>query len=203
MNTIRAAYAKLEADGSVQSRHGVGSVVVQARGRGTAGGSVAFGVNTIAVLIGGLDPFYLPLLRGIEDVASERGTLVLIADTRDSANLANAMTRRLVARGVDGIIAVSIGDMPDHLADKVHSQDETGLPIVYVDQPDRHGYSLVFDAAVRRHRNPSPARTRTRPGRTHHRPADLAQRHGAPPGVPARARGCRRRCGDRPRLRSP
>ena len=77
MNTIRAAYAKLEADGLVQTRHGVGSVVVETPAGATAGGSLAFGVNTIAVLIGGLDPFYLPLLRGIEEVASERGTLVL------------------------------------------------------------------------------------------------------------------------------
>ncbi len=143
VNTIRAAYAKLEADGLVQTRHGVGSVVVEAPAGVTAGGSLAFGVNTIAVLIGGLDPFYLPLLRGIEEVASERGALMLIADTRNSASRADAMTRRLVARGVDGIIAVSIGDMPDRLP----GDDETGLPIVYVDQPDRRGYSLVFDAA--------------------------------------------------------
>jgi DNA-binding LacI/PurR family transcriptional regulator len=143
VNTIRAAYAKLEADGLVQTRHGVGSVVVEAPAGASPGGSPAFGVNTIAVLIGGLDPFYLPLLRGIEEVASERGTLVLIADTRDSASLAGTITRRLVARGVDGIIAVSAGDSPD----RPPGQGEAALPIVYVDQPDRRGYSLVFDAA--------------------------------------------------------
>ncbi len=142
VNTIRAAYAKLEADGLVQTRHGVGSVVVEASAGAAAGGSLAFGVNTIAVLIGGLDPFYLPLLRAIEEVASERGTLVLIADACDSVSLANAMTRRLVARGVDGIIAASIGDLPDGS----RRRGRTSLPIVYVDQPGRGGYSLVFDA---------------------------------------------------------
>jgi hypothetical protein len=35
-------------------------------------------------VLGGLNPFYLSLLRGIEDVAAEQGTLVLITDTRDS-----------------------------------------------------------------------------------------------------------------------
>ena len=143
MNTVRAAYAKLETDGLVQTRHGVGTVVVESAPRAAAGGAVAFGANTIAVLIGGLDPFYLPLLRGIEEVASERGTLVLIVDTRDSASLAQAMIRRLVARGVDGIIAVSIGDLPPDRS----GPDDTPLPIVYVDQPDRRGYSLVFDGA--------------------------------------------------------
>ncbi|MFC7505331.1 substrate-binding domain-containing protein [Nocardioides sp. CPCC 206347] len=144
MNTVRAAYAKLETDGLVQTRHGVGTVVVESSPRAAAGGALAFGANTIAVLIGGLDPFYLPLLRGIEEVAGERGTLVLIVDTRDSASLAQAMIRRLVARGVDGIIAVSTGDLP---GDRFAGQDDTSLPIVYVDQPDRRGYSLVFDGA--------------------------------------------------------
>jgi DNA-binding LacI/PurR family transcriptional regulator len=139
VNTIRAAYAKLEADGLVQTRHGVGSVVVAADG--ATGGAAVFGWNTVAVLIGGLDPFYLPLLRGIEDVAGERGTLVLIADTRDSPDLANAVIRRLIARGVDGIIAVSVGNVPARHPD----QAKTGPPIVYVDQPDRSGHSFLFD----------------------------------------------------------
>ena len=143
-NTIRAAYARLETDGLVETRHGIGSVVRASATGGAAGGAVAFGTNTIAVLVAGLDPFYLPLLRGIEDAASERGTLVLIADTRDSASIADAMTRRLVARGVDGIIAVSVGDLPD----RQPAYDDTRLPpIVYIDQPDRQGYSLLFDAS--------------------------------------------------------
>ena len=141
-NTIRAAYAKLVADGLVETRHGIGSVVRAGAAGVATGGAVGFGTNTIAVLVAGLDPFYLPLLRGIEDAASERGTLVLIADTRDSASLAHAIARRLVARGVDGIIAVSVGDLPDRRP----GQDDAGLPpVVYIDQPDRQGYSLLFD----------------------------------------------------------
>jgi LacI family repressor for deo operon, udp, cdd, tsx, nupC, and nupG len=124
----------------VVTRHGLGSVVHAT----SAGGAIGITTNTIAVLVAGLDPFYLPLLRGIEDAANERGTLVLIADTRDSATLANAMARRLMARGVDGIIAISVGDLPDPLP----GRDGTLLPpIVYIDQPDRQGYSLLFDGA--------------------------------------------------------
>jgi LacI family transcriptional regulator len=143
-NTIRAAYARLEADGLVETRHGVGTVVLATADRSAASVAVGFGTNAIAVLVAGLNPFYLPLLRGIEDAASERGTLVLIADTRDSASLANAVTRRLVARGVDGIIAVSVGNLPTH--QPIH-EDTRLPPIVYIDQPDRQGYSLLFDGA--------------------------------------------------------
>ena len=109
VNTVRAAYAKLEADGLVATRQGIGSVVLATSTGGPPGGAVGFGANTIAVLIAGLNPFYLPMLRGIEDAASERGALVLITDSRDSPTLADAMMRRLIARGVDGIIAVSVG----------------------------------------------------------------------------------------------
>ncbi|MCP2366258.1 DNA-binding LacI/PurR family transcriptional regulator [Agromyces flavus] len=140
VNTVRAAYARLEADGLLQTRHGVGSVVLATSTGGPASGALTFGVNTIAVLIAGLNAFYLPLLKGIQDVASDRGALVLIADARDSPRLADTMTRRLIARGVDGIIAVSVGRMPDQL-----DEDLSRLPIVHVDQPDRKGYSLLFD----------------------------------------------------------
>jgi ABC-type sugar transport system substrate-binding protein len=58
------------------------------------------GTDTVGVVIAGLNPFYLPLLTGIEEVAAEQGTLVLIADSHDSEVLASAVIRRLIARGV-------------------------------------------------------------------------------------------------------
>jgi DNA-binding LacI/PurR family transcriptional regulator len=144
VNTIRAAYTELERDGLVRTRHGVGTVVLASPPAGLPAGVSPLGVNTVAVLIGGLNPFYLALLRGIEDVAAEQGTLVLIADTRDSPPLAARTLRRLVARGVDGIIAVSVGGF-----DEEPESRETGTgrvpPIVYVDQPDRKGHVLLFD----------------------------------------------------------
>jgi LacI family transcriptional regulator, repressor for deo operon, udp, cdd, tsx, nupC, and nupG len=144
VNTIRAAYAELERDGLVHTRHGVGTVVLAAPPARLPAGVRPLGVNTVAVLIGGLDPFYLALLRGIEDVAAEHGTLVLIVDSRDSSSLAEAMLRRLIARGVDGIIAVSVGGLDEEPGST--EADEGRLPpIVYVDQPDRKGHVLLFD----------------------------------------------------------
>lgn len=143
VNTVRSAYAKLDADGLVRTRHGVGTVVLAARVERPPGGALPLGVNTVAVLIGGLDPFYLSLLRGIEEIAAEQGTLVLIADTHDSPTFAEATIRRLIARGVDGIIAVSVGGLAKGDGDR----ETLGRvpPIVYVDQPDRTGRVLLFD----------------------------------------------------------
>jgi DNA-binding LacI/PurR family transcriptional regulator len=146
-NTIRAAYAELERDGLVRTRHGVGTFVLAAPPARLPAGVRPLGVNTVAVLIAGLDPFYLALLRGIEDVAAEQGTVVLIVDTRDSSVLAEAMIRRMVARGVDGIIAVSAGGL-DEPSERSQRTDGGLPPIVYVDQPDRGGHVLLFDGQM-------------------------------------------------------
>jgi DNA-binding LacI/PurR family transcriptional regulator len=144
VNTVRATYASLEADGLVSTRHGVGSVVAATGVERLRAGVRPLATNTVAVLIAGLDPFYLSLLRGIEDVAAEQGTLVLVADTRDSPTIAEAKIRRLIARGVDGLIAVSVGGLrKDDEGDEQRSGVAT--PIVYVDQPDRKGHVVVFD----------------------------------------------------------
>lgn len=145
VNTVRAAYSQLQVDGLVQTRHGVGTVVLPASADRLAAGSPRLVSNMVAVLVAGLDPFYLSLLRGIEDVAVERGTLVVLADTRDSSTLATAMIRRLVARGVDGIIVVSAGGVDDESAQSRSRHARSMPPIVYVDQPDRKGYALVFN----------------------------------------------------------
>lgn len=145
VNTVRAAYARLEADGLVHTRHGVGTTVLSARADHLVPSSRQLGTNTVAVLIAGLDPFYLPLLRSIEDVAAEQGTLVLIADTRDSPTFASAIIRRLIARGVDGIIAVSAGGIDGALSGRGREDGKEVPPIVHVDQPDRKGYTLLFN----------------------------------------------------------
>jgi DNA-binding LacI/PurR family transcriptional regulator len=145
VNTVRAAYADLERDGLVRTRHGVGTVVLAASPGRMPAGVRPLGVNTVAVLVAGLNPFYLPLLRAIEDVAAEHGTLVLIVDARDSPPLAGALLRRLIPRGVDGIIAVSVGGLEEMEGDSRDNDDGRLPPIVYVDQPDRKGHVLLFD----------------------------------------------------------
>ena len=146
VNTARSAYAELEADGLVSTRHGVGTTVLPVAADWLLAGHHSLGTNTVGVLIGGLDPFYLDLLRGIEDVAAEQSTLVLIADTRDSPELAGAMIKRLLARGIDGVIAVSVGGIDESDWSNRRGEVDRMPPIVYVDQPDRTGHVFLFDA---------------------------------------------------------
>jgi DNA-binding LacI/PurR family transcriptional regulator len=143
VNTVRAAYARLEDDGLVHTRHGVGTIVATGSVERPAVGMLPPGSNTIAVLIAGLDPFYLDLIRGIEDVAAQQGTLVLVADARESGSLAGHMIGRLAARGVDGIITISIDEVAEP-GRRARGRDPR-LPIVRIDQPDQRGDSLVFD----------------------------------------------------------
>jgi hypothetical protein len=53
------------------------------------------------------------------------------------------MIHRLIARGVDGIIAVSVGGIDGGRA----REPSRVPPIVYVDQPQRRGNVLLFDGA--------------------------------------------------------
>ena len=139
VNTVRAAYARLEDDGLVATRHGVGTVVQPLDAGTLKHGAPPYLSNTVGVLIAGLDPFYLDLLRGIEIKAAEQSTLVLIVDVQDSSQRAAAAIRQLTARGAQGIIAVSVGGPGASTA------EEALPPIVYVDQPDRTGEVLLFD----------------------------------------------------------
>jgi DNA-binding LacI/PurR family transcriptional regulator len=105
------------------------------------------GSGVVGVLIAGLDPFYLPLIRGIEEAAGRAGLLALVADTQDSAERAAELTRRLAVRGIDGLIEVSVGAQSPNGSSRSRASPRASIPTVYVDQPDRGGHSFVFDAA--------------------------------------------------------
>jgi DNA-binding LacI/PurR family transcriptional regulator len=148
VNTVRSAYARLEADGLVNTRHGAATTVLATTPTSFGHRPSLFGSQTVGVLIAGLDPFYVPLLAGIDEVAGRSGLLVLLADAKDSPERAAVMIRRLMARGVDGLIAVSVGgiDQPAEAALSPRAAAAALPPIVYVDQPDRSIHSLMFDA---------------------------------------------------------
>jgi DNA-binding LacI/PurR family transcriptional regulator len=142
VNTVRAAYEQLASDGLVVTRHGVGTTVLQG-GAVSLAHRAALGHNTIGVVVAGLNPFYLPVLRGIETIAAERGNLVVVADAHDSPDEAAAIVRRLAARGMDGLITLSVGGPPEGWRDQPGQRRFP--PVVMVDQPDQRGHVLVFD----------------------------------------------------------
>lgn len=141
LNTLRAAYTQLEAQGLLETRHGIGTTIAEVEPEQLAAVTWRGRSNSIGVLVAALEPYYLPLLRAVEDAVSERGTLVAIHDGRDSPTHAAHTLRQLVSRGVDGLIAVSLGGLPS----TTRAATDRLPPIVYVDQPDRRGHSLVFD----------------------------------------------------------
>jgi DNA-binding LacI/PurR family transcriptional regulator len=143
-HTIRAAYKQLEADGLVSIGHGVGATVRPFTSLQLARPTIGRLAGSIGILVAGFDPFYMPFLRGIEAVADRIRALTIICVTEDSPVKAKVQIDQLVARGVGGIIAASVGRLvQDQLQPSGTAQP---VPVVYCDQPDLGGQAIVFDA---------------------------------------------------------
>ena len=95
------------------------------------------------VLIPGHTPFYLPFLRGIELVAGASRALTIISVTENNHVKAQLQMREMMAAGVRGIIAASLGQLVQDEFDT----DEARIPFVYCDQPRQEAESIVFDDA--------------------------------------------------------
>lgn len=144
-HTVRAAYRLLEDDALISVRHGAGATVRPFSTRQVARLSPGGLPTHIGVLVAGYDPFYLPFLDAIETRMSADRALTTICVAGDSPLKARIQIDQLLAHGVAGIIAGSIGQLIQH-------EMETGsrpapIPIVYCDQPDiGAAHSIIFDA---------------------------------------------------------
>lgn len=76
------------------------------------------------------NPFFGSLLRGVEDVASERDSLVVGASTGGSRTNGTKLVEMLVRRRLDGLIVVPFGPLDGTLAAEVAS----GHPVVFADR---------------------------------------------------------------------
>jgi LacI family transcriptional regulator len=139
-HTVRGVYDELKGDGLISVRHGSGATVQEFSTLQLARPRADRGIATVGVLIAGYDPFYLRFLRGVDRATAETRSLTILSITEDNPVKARLQIHQLVAAGVRGIIAASIGQLAHaELAQKV-------VPIVYCDQPDRAKESIVFDA---------------------------------------------------------
>lgn len=137
INTVRAAYGRLEADGLVATRQGVGTTVLPVKLADLATARPgSLGQSTLGVILAGLDPFYLPILQGIVEAADREGAVALIASAGNRPDRAGLAIRQMAARGVGGFIVVSadIGPVPAGV-----------LPVVFVDRPGGAGYGIDLD----------------------------------------------------------
>jgi len=139
MHTIRFTYQRLESEGLVSIRRGRGTIILEKDKKLLRHTDRKIQSNTIGVLIPGLNPFYLPLLRGIEDAVRDIPALLLISNTHDNPLIAETTLQQMVAKDVDGLILVSTG----------FGWAETNAdypPIIFIDEPMVRKHVIQFDS---------------------------------------------------------
>lgn len=146
MHTVRVAYQKLETDGLVVSRRGVGTSVATYDPRRLAQLAPDLPSFTIGVLIPGVNPFYVPFVQGVQAAARESRQLLFICHFYDDPPLARRYVNQLSAKGVDGVILASTRTVT--LEGKAGEGPEgSGMPpVVYVDEPDAPDYAVLLDS---------------------------------------------------------
>jgi DNA-binding transcriptional regulator YhcF (GntR family) len=110
LHTVRSAYQKLEADGLVVTRHGLGTMVTDYEPALMARLAAAQRTHTVGVLIPSINnPFYQPFIQGIEAVANRSRTMLFLCMTKDDPGETIRYYNQLAARHVDGLILASQG----------------------------------------------------------------------------------------------
>jgi DNA-binding LacI/PurR family transcriptional regulator len=107
LHTVRAAYHLLERDGLVSVRAGTGTTVLTVDRARLAGAVADVPSFTFGIILGAFSPFYAPVIRGIEAAAADLPALFFICDAQEDPRIGQRYLDRLIARGVDGIIALS------------------------------------------------------------------------------------------------
>ena len=139
MHTIRFAYQRLESEGLVSTRRGRGTIILEHDGKLLTSPDRKMQSNTIGVLIPDLNPFYLPLLRGMEDASRDIPSLLLISDTHDNPLIAETIIQQMITKNVDGLILVSTGyEWIDPNANLP--------PVIFVDEPNVKQNVIQFDS---------------------------------------------------------
>jgi DNA-binding LacI/PurR family transcriptional regulator len=147
LHTVRSAYQKLEADGLVVTRHGLGTMVTDYEPALMARLAAAQRTHTVGVLIPSINnPFYQPFIQGIEAVANRSRTMLFLCMTKDDPGETIRYYNQLAARHVDGLILASqassifLPSDPEQL-----EQSLLAFPVVSADWPGSPGYSVELD----------------------------------------------------------
>lgn len=144
-HTVRQSYLELDARGLIALRQGAGATVREFSGLCLARPRSSTGMTAWGVLIPGHTPFYLPFLRGIEQVAAANRALTVISVTEDNQVKAKLQMQEMMAAGVRGIIVADVGEL---VRDEFDTDGpDAAIPIVYCDQPLQEEESIVFDDA--------------------------------------------------------
>lgn len=140
-HTVRQAYLALEADGLVETRRKRGTRILPFDINKLGPQTKIHPSQTIGVLLPSTDPFYDPFLDGLEETARRASFMLMICFTRDDELLTRQLAQQLLAKNVDGMIAVS--PIADVLYGNIPS---TQLPpVVYVDAPQFSENTILLD----------------------------------------------------------
>lgn len=146
LNTVRAAYKRLESDALVATRKGVGSTVLPFDSRKITELATNLRTFTIGVVIPALSSlFYLPFLEGIEEIARKEPSLLFISTAQDSLLKARIEMDQLIAKGVDGLIIASFRAMGED-SQQLNGPSDSIPPIVHVDRPSQSAYVVLMDS---------------------------------------------------------
>jgi LacI family transcriptional regulator len=144
-HTVRQAYQELNRRGLIEIHQGAATTVREFSGLRLARPRSTTAMTAWGVLVPGHTPFYLPFLQEVERVAGESRALTVISVTEDNHVKAKFQMREMIAAGVRGIIAASLGELVEEEF-KVEGQ-AAAIPVVYCDQPLQSEESIVFDDA--------------------------------------------------------
>jgi LacI family transcriptional regulator len=79
------------------------------------------------------NPFFAAVMRGVEDVARQHGSVTVTASSDESSERERDLAATLTARRVDGLVLVPAGDDNSYLRER-----RTTVPLVFIDRPPRY-----------------------------------------------------------------
>jgi DNA-binding LacI/PurR family transcriptional regulator len=147
LHTVRSAYQKLEADGLVKTRQGLGTKVLPYNPRRMAQIARATRSHTVGIIVPSItNPFYHLLLQGVEIIANQSQTMLFVCVTHDDPDEARRYYAQLAAKNVDGVLLASQDDSLFITSEaKSGEPGSHPLPLVAVDWPASSGYSVALD----------------------------------------------------------
>jgi DNA-binding LacI/PurR family transcriptional regulator len=147
INTVRSAYQKLEVEGLVETRQGLGTRVLPYNAHRLSRLASSLISHTVGVIIPSLSqPFYHPFLQGVESIANQDRTLLFMCETHDDLIELQLYYAQLASRNVDGILVVSQDDSIFLGHDnEPGSQGNHSLPLVAVDWPPSTGFAINIE----------------------------------------------------------
>jgi len=145
-HTVRTAYRRLVARGLAKARPGRAVEALPAERAPPLPEGRRRLTFTIGVLVPGLNPFYDPFLRGIQDASRESPWLSFPCYAYNDPQLAARYLRELVAKGVDGLILAAGLPQAADGTPRLESLPAGMPPTVYADMPEMPGHAVLLDS---------------------------------------------------------